>query len=109
MINNLKELSVLYIDDDKVACKHMQTTLSYFFKEGPHPHPPSPRLTLFVPIYISRTKKKQLATVAFHVGVQRFLFNNLKRWHFIMAPGGISFQYFDNFGVPYSPSAVVFA
>ena len=33
MINNLKELNVLYIDDDKVACKHMETTLSYFFKE----------------------------------------------------------------------------
>lgn len=33
MINNLKELNVLYIDDDKVACKHMEATLSYFFKE----------------------------------------------------------------------------
>jgi len=33
VINNLKELNVLYIDDDKVACKHMETTLSYFFKE----------------------------------------------------------------------------
>ena len=33
MINTLKELNVLYIDDDKVACKHMEVTLSYFFKE----------------------------------------------------------------------------
>ena len=33
MINNLKELNVLYIDDDKVACKNMENTLSYFFKE----------------------------------------------------------------------------
>lgn len=33
MINNLKELNVLYIDDDKVACEHMKRTLSYFFKE----------------------------------------------------------------------------
>ncbi|APW65129.1 hypothetical protein LPB137_04380 [Poseidonibacter parvus] len=33
MITNLKELNVLYIDDDKIACKHMQATLSYFFKE----------------------------------------------------------------------------
>lgn len=32
MINNLKELNVLYIDDDKVACTNMQNTLSYFFK-----------------------------------------------------------------------------
>lgn len=33
MINNLKELNVLYVDDDKVACKNMENTLSYFFKE----------------------------------------------------------------------------
>jgi len=33
VINNLKELNVLYIDDDKVACEHMKRTLSYFFKE----------------------------------------------------------------------------
>lgn len=33
MINNLKELNVLYIDDDLVACKNMKKTLSYFFKE----------------------------------------------------------------------------
>lgn len=33
MIDNLKELNVLYIDDDKVACENMEKTLSYFFKE----------------------------------------------------------------------------
>ena len=33
MINNLKQLNVLYIDDDRVACKNMENTLSYFFKE----------------------------------------------------------------------------
>lgn len=33
MINNLKHLNVLYVDDDKIACKHMESTLSYFFKE----------------------------------------------------------------------------
>lgn len=33
MINNLKQLNVLYIDDDRVACKNMKNTLSYFFKE----------------------------------------------------------------------------
>lgn len=32
MIDNLKELSVLYVDDDKVACENMEKTLSYFFK-----------------------------------------------------------------------------
>lgn len=33
MINNLKQLNVLYVDDDLVACKNMKKTLSYFFKE----------------------------------------------------------------------------
>jgi two-component system, OmpR family, response regulator len=33
VINNLKQLNVLYVDDDKVACKNMENTLSYFFKE----------------------------------------------------------------------------
>jgi DNA-binding response OmpR family regulator len=33
MIETLKELNVLYIDDDKVACENMQNTLSYFFKK----------------------------------------------------------------------------
>lgn len=28
----LKELNVLYIDDDKVACENMENTLKYFFK-----------------------------------------------------------------------------
>lgn len=32
MIEDLKELNVLYIDDDKVACQNMQNTLSYFLK-----------------------------------------------------------------------------
>ena len=32
MIEYLKELNVLYIDDDKIACKNMENTLSYFFK-----------------------------------------------------------------------------
>ena len=33
MINCLKELNVLYIDDDKIACENMYNTLNYFFKE----------------------------------------------------------------------------
>lgn len=33
MIENLKALNVLYVDDDEVACTKMQQTLSYFFKE----------------------------------------------------------------------------
>lgn len=33
MINTLKQLNVLYVDDDKIACKNMKNTLSYFFKE----------------------------------------------------------------------------
>lgn len=33
MIDNLKALTVLYVDDDVVACKNMQKILSYFFKE----------------------------------------------------------------------------
>ena len=32
MLENLKELNVLYIDDDKVACENMKNTLGYFFK-----------------------------------------------------------------------------
>lgn len=33
MLDCLKELNVLYIDDDKIACENMNNTLSYFFKE----------------------------------------------------------------------------
>ena len=33
MLESLKELNVLYIDDDKVACENMKNTLAYFFKE----------------------------------------------------------------------------
>lgn len=33
MIENLKALNVLYVDDDVVACKNMEKILSYFFKE----------------------------------------------------------------------------
>ncbi len=33
MLDYLKDLNVLYIDDDEVACKNMKNTLSYFFKK----------------------------------------------------------------------------
>ena len=33
MLDYLKDLNVLYIDDDKVACENMNNTLNYFFKE----------------------------------------------------------------------------
>jgi len=32
MLSYLKELNVLYVDDDTVACENMKNTLSYFFK-----------------------------------------------------------------------------
>lgn len=32
MLENLKELNVLYVDDDTVACENMKNTLGYFFK-----------------------------------------------------------------------------
>ena len=33
MVDCLKELNVLYIDDDKIACENMSNTLNYFFKK----------------------------------------------------------------------------
>lgn len=33
MLSSLKVLTVLYVDDDTVACKNMKNTLTYFFKE----------------------------------------------------------------------------
>lgn len=33
MLECLKDLNVLYVDDDKVACENMNNTLKYFFKE----------------------------------------------------------------------------
>lgn len=33
MLSYLKELNVLYVDDDTVACENMKNTLSYFFKK----------------------------------------------------------------------------
>ncbi len=32
MLDCLKELNVLYIDDDEIACENMKNTLGYFFK-----------------------------------------------------------------------------
>lgn len=33
MLDCLKDLNVLYVDDDKIACENMNNTLNYFFKE----------------------------------------------------------------------------